>query len=75
MPLYGFNCECGAYAEIMLSISERDHEMLCPKCSRPMQREIAAPALHGEPYQMQAILGDGSKVKGHFGREAPRRRK
>ena len=67
MPMYDFECECGYASERMLAISGRDEPQECPKCKKMMKRTVGAPALHGESYQMKAILGDGTKVAGHFG--------
>jgi len=67
MPMYEFECECGHREERMLLIAERNEAQECPECGQPMARIVGAPALHGEPYQMKAILGSGEKVSGHFG--------
>lgn len=74
MPLYTYECEkCQKQLEHITSIDNRDKIKLeCWSCGGRMYRIIdGAPALHGEPYQMKAILADGSRVAGHFGKEAP----
>ena len=75
MPLYTFRCECGAEQDQLAEIADRDSLVIVCKCGKRMKRVPASPQLHGEGYQMKAILEDGSKVAGHFGKEAPRRRK
>lgn len=75
MPLYVFECACGHRSEIFLEIEKRNTTQKCEKCRKIMGRVIGAPAIHSEPYQMKAILGSGEKISGHFGKEAPRRRK
>ncbi len=76
MSLYEFSCECGNTTEYLVPSSERNtRKFKCPKCRRLMKREVGRPVLHGEKYQMKAILSSGEKVAGHFGKEAPRRRK
>ena len=75
MPLYTFRCPCGFEEERMLKIVERDSEFDCPSCGEPMARVLEAPKLGKPAYQMQAVLGTGQHVKGHFGKTAPIRRK
>lgn len=74
MPLYAFTCECGYEDDFFLEVDSRNERLKCPKCQEVMRRVLTAPKYHGEPYQMRAILSDGSRVAGHFGREAPRMR-
>lgn len=40
----------------------------------PKER-VCSVAYHGEGWQMGAVMGDGSTVPGHFGRDAARKRK
>ena len=77
MPLYDYECKgCGGKAEFFVSIKYRDEaRFYCEECGKDMKRIIAgAPPYHGEPYQMKAILSNGQKVAGHFGKEAKRNR-
>lgn len=71
MPMYTFRCACGLEEERMLEISERDSEFDCPNCGEPMARVLEAPKLGRPRYQMQAVLGSGEHVPGHFGKTAP----
>lgn len=73
MPLYTFICECGFSEEILTAIAQRDLvSVRCSNCNDLMKRVIdGAPVYHGEPYQMKAVLANGTKVRGHFGKSAP----
>ena len=77
MPMYTYQCSCGFSKEELVTIAERNLvNFVCSDCGKKLKRIIdGAPMYAGEPYQMQAVLADGSKVKGHFGKEAPRVRK
>jgi putative FmdB family regulatory protein len=72
MPLYDFQCvSCGQQEEHFCAMVERDLiELACFRCGKRLRRMVSAPAYHGEPYQMGVVLGDGTRVKGHFGKEA-----
>lgn len=77
MPLYTYVCECGNEEEHLVLMDSRDSiELDCSRCGKRLKRIVdGAPALHGEKYQMKAVMSDGSHVAGHFGKEAPRVRK
>lgn len=77
MPLYDYQCEkCEHVFETMVPLCEVDNARYCAKCGGLLARIVTSPpALHGEGYQMKAILSNGQKVKGHFGKAAPLRRK
>lgn len=67
MPIYPFECECGAEVEAIRDVDDRDKPLLCVKCGRVMKRVFSS-ANFGKPaFQMQAILGSGEKVSGNFG--------
>lgn len=72
MPLYDFECVgCNQQEEHFCEVVERDHvEFACSRCGKKLRRVVSAPAYHGEPYQMGVVLSDGTRVKGHFGKEA-----
>lgn len=72
MPLYDYECpQCGQQEEHACQMVERDRvEFACSRCGKRLRRMVSAPALHGEAYQMGVTLTDGTRLKGHFGKEA-----
>jgi putative FmdB family regulatory protein len=77
MPVYDYECpNCKWRGELFqVAYSERGDQS-CPECDEPLGSPSPGfGAIHGPEYQMQAVMGDGSHVKGHFGKEAKRRRK
>lgn len=77
MPLYDYQCElCQRVFEIMVPLHEADHKRDCQDCGGLLARILTRPpAIHGEVFQTKAILSNGQKVPGHFGKSAPLRRK
>jgi len=77
MPLYTYQCQtCRNEDEHVVSYEERDTPFVCSKCGSPTERAgVEQFALGKEPYQPGAVLSSGAKVKGHFGKEAPLRKK
>jgi putative FmdB family regulatory protein len=78
MPIYTYKCnQCEKEFEHLIPMEDRDTvKLVCGKCHSRLIRIIDKPPyLAGEKYQMKAILGDGSKVSGHFGKSAPLQRK
>ena len=43
MPVYGYICLCGANADMVRRVNERDMLPRCVNCNREMQRELSAP--------------------------------
>jgi putative FmdB family regulatory protein len=78
MPLYTYRCtKCEHCEDRVNKWAERLQEYPCPECDGVLQWQgVEAPSsLSGkEGYQMNAILGNGQKVKGHFGKSAKLRR-
>lgn len=75
-PLYDYSCICGYETEIMVAVDSRDKiRPKCPKCKKRLKRQVTNAALHGEVFQMQAVMSDGSRVAGRFGRSDTLRRK
>lgn len=72
MPIYTYECEtCKVKEEHIVKMEERDSKkILCGICARKMKRLMDLPTIGKPGYQMQAVLSDGSKVKGHFGKAA-----
>ena len=76
MPIYEYECgSCGRRDERVVRISDRDEVSSC-ECGGAMVRDRVNKVRVGSPaYQMQAVMSDGSHVKGHFGKEAALRSK
>jgi hypothetical protein len=73
--LYTYICSCGHEQEEIVDYERRDIEHIeCEECGEAMRRGIDAPQLGSTPYQMKAVLGDGSHVTGHFGKSAKRKK-
>lgn len=75
MPLYTYGCgRCGHQEEHLVKYSERDVQTFqCPRCVPGwlLVRQGVELFRQGQPgYQMQAVLGNGAKLKGHFGKAA-----
>lgn len=90
MPLYTYRCrQCGMIEEHLASFADRDkpfqhegpngwdppHGKEC--CGGTMERQdgLELPTVGKPAFQTQAVLGSGAHLKGHFGKEAVRRRK
>ena len=73
MPLYTYECSCGAQEEHLLSVSARDSNLKCVSCGSLMHRLIDAPVIGKPAYQMKVVLGSGEHVAGHFGKDAKRK--
>jgi putative FmdB family regulatory protein len=73
MPVYDYVCaQCKECCEQLRAVEERDAEMPVCGCGGVLRRVLlVAPKLGQERYQMKAVLGDGSHVAGHFGKQAP----
>lgn len=42
MPLYDFACwDCGKAYEVKVPLKDFDKEVLCPKCGKPLERQIS----------------------------------
>ena len=78
MPLYTYKCtneKCKNIEEHLAKYDQRDEPRSCEKCQCAMQRAGAELCtIHGEGYQMKAVLADGSHVAGHFGKAARRKK-
>jgi len=74
MPLYTFRCECGFSEEYFLSMSERNSVgLLCEQCGGVLKRAVDMPVLGKPAYQMKAVMANGERISGHFGKAAKRR--
>ena len=61
--------------EQVVKYQERDKFMQHEDCGGELERNqgLELPTLGKEGYQCKAILADGSKIAGHFGKEAKRK--
>ena len=78
MPIYTYQCSsCGTQTDHLTSYLARDAEWFgCEKCGLRTERVKVQGWTMGKPaYQMQAVLGSGAHVKGHFGKDAARSKK
>ena len=42
MPLYEYMCEsCGEHFELVVSLSQKDEDALCPKCNKKATRQFS----------------------------------
>ncbi len=75
MPIYTYQCsKCGSLEERVTTFAKRD-EAVCDECAQPLQRSGVELFTMGQPaYQMKAIMGNGEKIAGHFGKDAARKK-
>lgn len=72
--MYTFKCKCGCEEENLVTIGQRDSvQFFCPECGEVMKRGVDAPTLGKPAHQMHAIMSDGQKVAGHFGKLAKKK--
>lgn len=78
MPIYTYKCKkCGVETERVISYDKRDYALNCQFCDGVLSRlgQLERPTIGKPGYQMQAVLSNGAHVKGHFGKEAKRKRR
>jgi len=76
MPLYTYSCDrCGRTKEHVVGCRDRDLAIPCECGGKQRRRGVEPFRIGASAYQMQAILSDGTRVPGHFGKDAKRRRK
>jgi hypothetical protein len=84
MPMYTYQCQrCGSILESFFPVQERDDPWYClgdsgyddGLCGGLLKRVgLDLPNVGSPAYQMKAILSNGAKVAGHFGKDAKRKR-
>ena len=86
-PIYTYWCrQCGMEVEHITSYANRDDQSLQhegpdgfgkERCGGKLERNegLELPTVGQPEHQMGAILGSGAKLKGHFGKDAKRRKK
>jgi len=72
VPLYTYHCKrCSTAVELAVKFDKRD-EQRCAHCRGALERSGVESFAIGKPrFQMKAVLADGRRVKGHFGKAAP----
>jgi putative FmdB family regulatory protein len=55
--IYEFKCECGRTEEAVRSVEERNNELCCPRCGRPMKRMMASDQIYVQGVQSGRIPG------------------
>jgi predicted nucleic acid-binding Zn ribbon protein len=76
MPAYDYKCfSCGWTGEILQVPYEERNDQPCFWCGKPLSLQVGFRAVGAESYQMKAVMTDGSHVKGHFGKDAKRKRR
>lgn len=77
MPIYTYDCaECERVVDVLVSYQDRDGEHACSVCGGSLVRHgVSGFQLGKSAYQMQAVLANGDHIKGHFGKDAKRRKR
>lgn len=87
MPIFTYRCrQCGMPVEMIVLYAERDAQHYQhdgpdydgkERCGGKLERNLGLekPTIGKPAFQMKALLGSGAKVKGHFNKEAKRKRK
>lgn len=77
MPIYTFDCDnCTRTVDVLVSYEDRDGDHNCSVCGGALIRRGVSGFQTGKPrFQTQAVLGNGAHIKGHFGKDARRRRR
>lgn len=84
MPIYTYKCKrCGADTESLVPYQGRDAPRFCKWikeddgiCGGLLQRDgLDLPTIGKPAHQMGAVLENGAHVKGHFGKDAKRKRR
>ncbi len=73
MPIYSFTCRtCKNASEQVVRYDERDKQICdIPDCNGSLERAgVELVTLGKSAYQMQAVMGNGEHVRGHFAKSA-----
>ncbi len=77
MPLFTYTCDkCGSIQEHLAALKNRDGPgMVCPgACGGRLKRQGVEQFVEGKPsFQGGAVLSNGKKIAGHFGKDARRK--
>jgi putative FmdB family regulatory protein len=74
MPLYSYECSCGAELDLFREISERDDPVKCDRCEGKMKRKLTAHVTGKESYQFRlynskkktVAVGKGGSKEGRW---------
>ncbi len=72
MPIFEYTCtKCGSDQEHLVSYADRDKLKCAGACGGKLERHEVHQVIEGKPsFQGGAVLADGRRIKGHFGRDA-----
>jgi len=75
MPIWEYDCDkCGELVEAVWSYERRDDPQVHEGCGGNLVRRGVQQFAMGKPsFQPGAVLSDGTKVPGHFGKSAPKK--
>lgn len=75
MPLYTYVClDCCQESEELLSFDETKTTVIeCPDCGKPMTKGVDMPIIGKPTFQCAAVLDNGQKIPGHFGKSAKKK--
>ena len=76
MPIWVYDCErCGAEVENICSFEKRDDPLTHEDCGGKLVRRGVQPFTTGkESFQGGAILSNGQKIPGHWGKSARKKK-
>lgn len=77
MPIYTYTCvECGVSVECYVPRAGDRDKLAGECCGQPRERAGVELFTQGKAaFQMAAVLNNGVRIPGHFGKDAARRRK
>lgn len=71
--MYQYECPNGHEVELLIFYSDRDNAMQCEECGEALAR-VPTPVRTVTRHQAGAVLSNGSTVRGHWGKDAPKKR-
>jgi len=78
MPLYQYQCRrCRETLEQLSVYRDRDKPIVHEGCGGSLERlrGLELPTVGKSAFQTQVVLGNGDHLKGHFGKEAVRKKR
>ncbi len=70
MPRYEYKCSDCDWSGIIWHGMTDESERVCQKCSANLEKYISSSNWGPSRFQTQAVLTNGQRIDGHFGREA-----
>ena len=75
MPIYTYTCKkCGKEQEHLVRYDDRAEPQPCACGGKQHRRGVELPTMKRPDHQMAAIMSDGSRVPGHFAKDAKRKK-